>query len=845
MKTPKLLRVGYFLFALFMCVASLSKAYASDILPKETALKIQRSVVKVLVTDSSTSEPSRRIATGFVWQNPNTIVTSYHVVAGAKKILVQHLGAGFKVVEANVVAIDLETDLALLRTGDVISNTPLKMANIAPRLGDTLWIAGYPLNVVGLRSRQIRVSEIAPKSLQGALNPTASDELSKLGFPSLNLKVLQLEGDLAPGDSGAPVFNSLGEVVAIGSGGLEDGTVGLGWAIPISNLLKLKPKGNGVTEAINANGLKQVHSLFFKRTEDDIADAILWQTAFQSDRIDAYQDYLNRFPNGKFSSNARSKIDERKKLHSRAYEYYRRAVERDYTEQQLIEISAVHKRQALMKKDLEKAVALLPSFAEAHLELGRLSYLSINNKSPQDVVEIAHRKAIRHFDDAISIRTEIAEAYLLRAFARNSVGDHRHACRDIITFQRLRDFLSPKDFDHYRQNLRFSKEFLEYNGCPIPEDIVFIGPQDLRGEDDSNNVERDCKPTWWEGEALHCAKKGNIEGMIRVCSALRTLSGSVKTLSKEETESIEAAVKWGEELASRGVPSGQHCIANMHWNGVGKAYSPDAAFAIMKRAADKGYAQALDSLAEMYMQGLVGTPQPAAARKAWAKAAVLDPSSRSSLENFEPRNKRQSEAFLMKADFLEIVKRGTGQGYVFQSRPTDFANVLEKAATDYGKGYLIGVAIDFLGLMTASADEITPILVKAYSHLDEYRQQRVRIALKSLGSGGTEASVKLLTDIALSVGFADFEERINLDDNTRVVHEALEALSVSGAAVSTQVDRLKVFLLKKDRQIRIHALAAISQAGNQQATSLIKPLLKDPSNMVRVEAQRILLNSGQ
>ena len=76
---------------------------------------------------------------------------------------------------------------------------------------------------------------------------------------------MQLESDLVPGDSGAPIFNSQGEVVAIGMGGLRSGTIGVSWAVDSLKLHDLKVEDNA---ALVAKARTVVKTMFSYRESD-------------------------------------------------------------------------------------------------------------------------------------------------------------------------------------------------------------------------------------------------------------------------------------------------------------------------------------------------------------------------------------------------------------------------------------------------------------------------------------------------------------------------------------------------------------------------------------------------
>jgi hypothetical protein len=81
-------------------------------------------------------------------------------------------------------------------------------------------------------------------------------DIRGVGFPALDTQVLRLDGNLLPGHSGAPLIDNAGQVVGIGSGGLERGAVGVGWAVRAQYLQRLLQSADalpaGGTEAATA-----------------------------------------------------------------------------------------------------------------------------------------------------------------------------------------------------------------------------------------------------------------------------------------------------------------------------------------------------------------------------------------------------------------------------------------------------------------------------------------------------------------------------------------------------------------------------------------------------------------
>ncbi len=65
--------------------------------------------------------------------------------------------------------------------------------------------------------------------------------------PDPGTRILRLDGNLVPGLSGAPLIDASGAVAGIGSGGLENGAVGISWAVRSEYLerLPLAPRYTG------------------------------------------------------------------------------------------------------------------------------------------------------------------------------------------------------------------------------------------------------------------------------------------------------------------------------------------------------------------------------------------------------------------------------------------------------------------------------------------------------------------------------------------------------------------------------------------------------------------------
>jgi S1-C subfamily serine protease len=160
---------------------------------------------------------------GIVIDANGTILTNYHVVENAIKVTVSFEKG--KSVEAQVVGKDPSNDLAILRIPtDGLTLHPLTLGDSgAVQVGDPVYAIGNPFDL----ERTLTTGVIS--ALQRQI--TAPN-----GFTIDN--VLQTDAPINPGNSGGPLLNTAGEVIGINSqietGGSGDGSVGIGFAVPIN-----------------------------------------------------------------------------------------------------------------------------------------------------------------------------------------------------------------------------------------------------------------------------------------------------------------------------------------------------------------------------------------------------------------------------------------------------------------------------------------------------------------------------------------------------------------------------------------------------------------------------------
>lgn len=153
-------------------------------------------------------EPTNWSGTGFAL-NSGHVVTNYHVIDGAKDIVVKGVKGDFTTAyHADVVASDKTNDLAILKINDSafkgFGAVPYRIRSSMVDVGAYVWTLGYPMTAV--MGDEIKYTD-------GKIN-------SKSGIQG-NLSVYQISIPIQPGNSGSPVFDRSGYVVGIASSGLN------------------------------------------------------------------------------------------------------------------------------------------------------------------------------------------------------------------------------------------------------------------------------------------------------------------------------------------------------------------------------------------------------------------------------------------------------------------------------------------------------------------------------------------------------------------------------------------------------------------------------------------------
>jgi S1-C subfamily serine protease len=168
---------------------------------------------------------------GFVVDKDGTIITNAHVVDGAQDVKVRFEDDG-DFVDAEVLGTDVSSDVAVLKVDpDEADMQPLPLGDSGSvEVGDPLIAIGNPF---GTYTRTVTTGIVS--ALQRRLE-------APNGFQIDN--VIQTDAAINPGNSGGPLLDSDGRVIGINSQiatGGSQGSVGIGFAVPINTVKKLLP----------------------------------------------------------------------------------------------------------------------------------------------------------------------------------------------------------------------------------------------------------------------------------------------------------------------------------------------------------------------------------------------------------------------------------------------------------------------------------------------------------------------------------------------------------------------------------------------------------------------------
>jgi S1-C subfamily serine protease len=213
--------------------ASVSTSASAKLNVSKVVAEVDPGVVDINSSDAYTGASDA--GTGMILTSSGEVLTNNHVIAGGTTITAQIDGTGPKY-RAKVVGTDPSQDVALLQLQNVSGLHPLKMGNSATvTVGEPVVAIGNALALPG--------SPTVTEGIISALNRSITASDSGTGASEHLVGMFQTDAPLSPGNSGGPLVNSSGQVIAMntaaatGSGG--ENASNIGFSIPINEALSI------------------------------------------------------------------------------------------------------------------------------------------------------------------------------------------------------------------------------------------------------------------------------------------------------------------------------------------------------------------------------------------------------------------------------------------------------------------------------------------------------------------------------------------------------------------------------------------------------------------------------
>jgi S1-C subfamily serine protease len=212
--------------------ASAAFKQSEGLTPGQVYRRWSSGVVQIEATGPVQTDPfntlpqrERDLGSGFVFDKAGHIVTNYHVIRGAETVNVSF--SNDESVRASLVGADPSTDLAMLKVNTPSRGlTPLVLGDsTSVQVGDQVVAIGNPFGFE--RSMTAGIVSAIGRVLQ-APNNLAIDN------------AIQTDAPINPGNSGGPLLNARGEVIGVNTqittGSNSDGSVGIGFAVPVDTV---------------------------------------------------------------------------------------------------------------------------------------------------------------------------------------------------------------------------------------------------------------------------------------------------------------------------------------------------------------------------------------------------------------------------------------------------------------------------------------------------------------------------------------------------------------------------------------------------------------------------------
>ena len=199
----------------------------------QVADKVTRSVVQIQVQTARGGEEG----SGSIFTNDGMILTNNHVVGAAAEgnAKMQVITADGRVLPAKFIAADPQTDIAFIKAEGADNLQPMAMGDSnAINVGETVAAIGSPLGLNSTVTSGIVSAKDRPVQAAG-----------EDGGEGSLIDAIQTDAAINPGNSGGALVNLKGELVGIPTviatlgGGGTSGSIGLGFAIPSNQAVRI------------------------------------------------------------------------------------------------------------------------------------------------------------------------------------------------------------------------------------------------------------------------------------------------------------------------------------------------------------------------------------------------------------------------------------------------------------------------------------------------------------------------------------------------------------------------------------------------------------------------------
>jgi len=191
-------------------------------------------VYKVRIAGSKYSK-GPIIQSGFRLKGTKGIVTALHGVINGKDLSANN-DLNELLMDLRILKVDFNRDIALLISDELLAKPAegLELGQIdSVSAGQLVHVLGSP-RAIDVYDKRVFTGTPVFKTLRKMIPPQSSETFHKRKSPFEDIDVLNIDGALSPGHSGAPVVDSRGRVLGVVDGGIVG--VDIGWAIPIKQI---------------------------------------------------------------------------------------------------------------------------------------------------------------------------------------------------------------------------------------------------------------------------------------------------------------------------------------------------------------------------------------------------------------------------------------------------------------------------------------------------------------------------------------------------------------------------------------------------------------------------------